>query len=299
MVQARDAMLAADLGPLRRREPGPALAGLRVARLRPVPEHDGARRTRTRRPTSRRRSANNATLNFFADTAREARSSRSTRRSTSATTRRVSTQIADTNPSTNPSATPGTNNLDNTAQFVPNTQPIPRLELRTTSSRWRPASGAVRFSVRSLQARRGPQHHDPLRSELRLVVARRDGHRRRTRDEHEPRERARRRPRPRTTARRGAPVAGRWFVIALGDVGPNGANVKRLGVSAQLIPATGGNRPTTGSRRCARSTRYACRAGKNAANPTCDGSIDAGWTKIVSSASDAFPSVNPGLPHQT
>src|SRR4029450_2964152 len=32
---------------------------------------------------------------------------------------------------------------------------------------------------------------------------------------------------------------------------------------------------------------------KVAANPTCDGSIDAGWTKIVSSASDAFPSVNP------
>jgi hypothetical protein len=34
-------------------------------------------------------------------------------------------------------------------------------------------------------------------------------------------------------------------------------------------------------------------AGKNAGNPTCDGAIAAGWTKVVSSASDAFPSVNP------
>ena len=39
MIQARDAMLAADLGPLRRREPGSPLAGLRDARLRPAPEH--------------------------------------------------------------------------------------------------------------------------------------------------------------------------------------------------------------------------------------------------------------------
>ena len=76
-------------------------------------------------------------------------------------------------------------------------------------------------------------------------------------------------------------------MIALGDVGPNGSNIKRLGVSAQLNAAN--NRFTA-----LRSfDAYTCRAGKNAANPTCDGSIDAGWTKVVSTASDAFPSVNP------
>jgi hypothetical protein len=37
---------------------------------------------------------------------------------------------------------------------------------------------------------------------------------------------------------------------------------------------------------------YACTAG-NAANPTCDGSAAGGWTKIVTSPADAFPSVNP------
>jgi extracellular elastinolytic metalloproteinase len=80
---------------------------------------------------------------------------------------------------------------------------------------------------------------------------------------------------------------GRWFVIALGDVGRNGTNVSRLGVSAQLVP---GNNRFTALRSF---DAYTCRAGKVAANPTCDGSVAAGWTKVVSSASDAFPSVNP------
>jgi len=85
----------------------------------------------------------------------------------------------------------------------------------------------------------------------------------------------------------GANVQGRWFVIKLGDVNPNGSNVKRLGVSALLVP---GNNRFTALRSF---DAYACRAGKNAPNPTCDGSIDAGWTQIVSSPSNAFPSVNP------
>jgi hypothetical protein len=37
---------------------------------------------------------------------------------------------------------------------------------------------------------------------------------------------------------------------------------------------------------------YTCTAGKPA-NPTCDGTIDAGWTRIVQSPGNAFPSVNP------
>ena len=38
---------------------------------------------------------------------------------------------------------------------------------------------------------------------------------------------------------------------------------------------------------------YVCRAGKVAANLTCDGSIDAGWTKIITGPADSFPGVNP------
>ena len=85
----------------------------------------------------------------------------------------------------------------------------------------------------------------------------------------------------------GANAVGRWFVIALGDINPNGNLIKRLGVSALLVQ---GNNRFTALRSF---DAYACHAGKVAANPTCDGSIDAGWTKIVSTASDAFPSVNP------
>jgi extracellular elastinolytic metalloproteinase len=85
----------------------------------------------------------------------------------------------------------------------------------------------------------------------------------------------------------GSDVVGRWFVIKLGDVGPTGSAVSRLGVSALLVP---GNNRFTALRSF---DAYACRTRKDAANPTCDGSIDAGWTKIVTSPTNAFPSVNP------
>ena len=62
--------------------------------------------------------------------------------------------------------------------------------------------------------------------------------------------------------------------------------IDSLGVSALLVP---GNNRFTALRSF---DAYACTAGKGA-NPTCDGSIAAGWTKIVQSPDDAFPSVNP------
>ena len=37
---------------------------------------------------------------------------------------------------------------------------------------------------------------------------------------------------------------------------------------------------------------YSCAAG-NAANPTCDGAVAGGWTRILHSPGNAFPSVNP------
>ena len=85
----------------------------------------------------------------------------------------------------------------------------------------------------------------------------------------------------------GPNVRGRWFVIRLGGAGPNGSNVKRLGVSALLVP---GNNRFTALRSF---DAYVCRAGTVVANPTCDGSIDTGWTQLLSAPPDAFPSVNP------
>ena len=38
---------------------------------------------------------------------------------------------------------------------------------------------------------------------------------------------------------------------------------------------------------------YACTAGADAANPTCDGALAAGWTKIHTSPADAFPAKPP------
>ena len=180
--------------------------------------------------------------------------------------------------------TPGTNNLDNIAQFVPN----------TADPGWKsynfiavaPGFGAVRFNVRDLQpgeVRNLTIHFAPnFASSSQTATVTGDALGTNTNlgnalDDDE----------ATNTSQAGANAVGRWFVIALGDVGPNGSNIKRLGVSAQLNAAN--NRFTA-----LRSfDAYTCRAGKNAANPTCDGSIDAGWTKVVSTASDAFPSVNP------
>jgi len=39
-------------------------------------------------------------------------------------------------------------------------------------------------------------------------------------------------------------------------------------------------------------TLYACSAGRDPENPTCDGAIAAGWSEFLG-ATDAFPAVNP------
>jgi extracellular elastinolytic metalloproteinase len=80
------------------------------------------------------------------------------------------------------------------------------------------------------------------------------------------------------------PVNGRWVVIALGGIPARGIEVNRLGVSAMFSSRFVGLRSFDA---------YVCRAGKVAANMTCDGSIDAGWTKVITGAADSFPGVNP------
>jgi extracellular elastinolytic metalloproteinase len=82
----------------------------------------------------------------------------------------------------------------------------------------------------------------------------------------------------------GAPVQGREVVVDLAGTGP--VRFKSVNVSALLTP---GQNRFTALRSFALDK---CTAGADAANPTCDGTIEAGWTRFLT-AVDAFPSVNP------
>jgi extracellular elastinolytic metalloproteinase len=77
-------------------------------------------------------------------------------------------------------------------------------------------------------------------------------------------------------------VAGSHVTVAL-----DGAHtIQQAKVSAMLLP--GQNRFTA----LRQFELYACTAG-NAQNPTCDGSTDAGWKRVLRSHKDAFPAPNP------
>jgi extracellular elastinolytic metalloproteinase len=285
MAGARDAMLAADVGRFGGVNQDLLWQGFA---LRGFGQFQNTNGTQDTSPTPDFSSpmADNATLNFFADNKGNTLVPVNAKIYVGDYQAR-STQIADTDPSTVPSPTPGTNNLDNTAQFVPN----------TANPRWKsynfiavaPGFGAVRFNVRDLQpgeVRKLTIHFAPnFASSSQTATVTGDALGTNTNlanaiDDDE----------ATNNGQTGANAVGRWFVIALGDVGPNGSNVMRLGVSAQLNAGPPANNRFTALRSF---DAYTCRAGKNAGNPTCDGSIDAGWTKVVSSASDAFPSVNP------
>jgi extracellular elastinolytic metalloproteinase len=86
------------------------------------------------------------------------------------------------------------------------------------------------------------------------------------------------------TSTAGAPVQGQQVVVALAG---GRQTFKAVNVSALLNP--GQNRFTA----LRQFELDACTAAANAANPTCDGTIAAGWSQILVSQPDAFPSVNP------
>jgi extracellular elastinolytic metalloproteinase len=291
MQDARDAMLAADVARFGGANEdllweGFAMRGLgQLAQTNPNAGTSGSAGAADTDPTPDFSSprANDATLNFFADTKGT---------STLPVNAKIyvgdyqarAVQVADTDPATNPDGTPRTVNLDNTAQFAPN----------LATARWSsynftavaPGYGMVRFNVRSLQpgeTRNLTIHFAPnLASASQAATVTGDSLGTNTNlqnviDDDE----------ATNDGQTDAPAQGRWFVVHLGNVGPTGSVVKRLGVSALLVP---GNNRFTALRSF---DAYVCRAGKAAANPTCDGSVDAGWTKLLSSASDAFPSVNP------
>jgi hypothetical protein len=282
MIDARDAMLAADLGRFGGANRDLLWQGFAMRGFGQFQSTADAQDTDPV-PDFSSPMANNATLNFFAD-------SKSTEVPVSAKIyagdyQARSTQVADTDPGTT-----GAGNLDNTGQFVPNGAG----SLTGDNPRWAyynftavaPGYGIVRFRVRNLQAgetRNLTIHFAPnFASATNGATATGDALGANTSlasvlDDDE----------GTIDGQTGAPVNGRWIVIRLGGVGPNGSNIKRLGVSAQLVPNI--NRFTA-----LRSfDAYVCRAERVAANPTCDGSIDAGWTQLLAAPADAFPSVNP------
>jgi extracellular elastinolytic metalloproteinase len=92
----------------------------------------------------------------------------------------------------------------------------------------------------------------------------------------------------------GAPVQGQQVVVKLGGGGPvrfSSVNVSALitgfATHAGAVPAE--NRFTA----LRAFDLYACTAGANRANPTCDGVASKGWKRILRSQNDAFPAVNP------
>jgi extracellular elastinolytic metalloproteinase len=91
-----------------------------------------------------------------------------------------------------------------------------------------------------------------------------------------------------------APVAGRQVTVNLGGV----RDFRLARVSAYLLPPVPQpppQDPITQNRFSAlRAFELdACTAGADAANPTCDGALAAGWTEILTSPADAFPAKPP------
>jgi len=286
MQGARDAMLAADVGRFGGANQDLLWQGFALHGFGQFANTNGTQDTDPT-PDFTSPLANNATLNFFADNKGNTLVPVNAKIYVGDYQARA-TQIADTDPTTNPDPTlPGTVNLDNTAQFLPN----------LSNPRWSsynfiavaPGFGAVRFNVRDLQpgeTRNITIHFAPnFASSSQTATISGDALGTNTnlanvQDDSE----------ATNDGQTGASAVGRWFVIGLGDINPNGSLIKRLGVSAQLNAGPPANNRFTALRSF---DAYACRAGKDSGNPTCDGSIDAGWTKIVSSAADAFPSLNP------
>ena len=294
MTQARDAMLAADLARFGganqdliwqgfgMRGFGPHSFTASNADANPVPDFSSPM-------------ANNATVNFFADSKDGSAVPVNAQIFVGDYSAR-STQIADTNPATVNAGTDATGNLDNTAQFVP----IGAGSLAGNNERWQyynfvavaPGYGHVRFRMKRLQAgeTRNVTIHMPTNfaSAAQGATVTTDAPATGTNvtpnnliDDNEGTSNTQSCT---PTATCLVPVNGRWVVIALGGAPATGVSVNRLGVSAMFSSRFVGLRSFDA---------YVCRAGRVAANLTCDGNIADGWTKIITGPDDSFPGVNP------
>lgn len=300
MIQARDAMLAADLARFGGANQdllwqGFAMYGfgntsntLSNGDANPVPAFDA--------PSS---VINNATINFSVDSKEGSAVPVNAQIFVGDYSARA-TQIADTNPATVSDGTNATSNLDNVVPIVPNGAGSLAGGTAEANNRWQyynfvavaPGYGITRFRVKNLKAGeiRNITIHMPTNyaSATQGATITTDAPATGTNvtptnliDDNEGTSNTQSCT---PTATCLVPVDGRWVVIKLGNVPAAGVEVKRLGVSAMFSSRFVGLRSFDA---------YVCRAGKVAANPTCDGSIDAGWTKIITGAADSFPGVNP------
>jgi hypothetical protein len=289
MIDARNAMLAADLARFGGANQDLLWQGFA---MRGFGEHQSTVDSQDTNPVPDFSSptANNATVNFFASTGTGGSAQPVNAKIYVGDYEARATQIADTDPAT--TATPGddsTGNLDNTAQFAPN-GPGSLIPTGPAGKRWNtynfvavaPGYGFVRFSLKNLTP--GQTHNVTIHFQTNYASSTQGAtivgdagtntNLGNLIDDTEATD----------DGQTGAPVAGRWVVVALGGSKP--VSIGTVGVSALLVP--GDSRFTA-----LRSFElYSCTAGKRA-NPTCDGSTDAGWTRIVTSPDDAFPSVNP------
>jgi hypothetical protein len=97
----------------------------------------------------------------------------------------------------------------------------------------------------------------------------------------------------------GAAVQGQQVVVKLGGNGPvrfSSVNVSAMITGFATTPRGPGT-PTQPAENRFTALRsfdlYACTAGANRANPTCDPIASKGWKRILRSQNDAFPGVNP------
>ena len=190
MIQARDAMLAADLARFGGANQdllwqGFAMRGfgqnqntVSNADTDPVPDFSSPM-------------ANNATINFSADTKDKGATVPVKAKIYVGDYEARSTPIADTDPATVTSGTNATGNLDNTAQFAP-TGP----NSLAPGKRWTaynfvavaPGYGFVRFKVPNLQPGQTRNIAIHFATNYASADAGRNDHRRRARNEHEPRQ---------------------------------------------------------------------------------------------------------------
>ena len=294
MIQARDAMLTADLGRFGGANQdliwqGFAMRGfgnhqstVSNADANPVPDFSSPM-------------ANNATVNFFADSKDGSAVPVNAQIFVGDYSGR-STQIADTNPATINGGTDATGNLDNTAQFVPTGAG----SLAGKNDRWTyynfvavaPGYGHVRFRLKRLEAGevRNITIHMPTnyasttQGGTVITDAPATGTNVTPANLIDDNEGDSNTQSCTPTATCLVPVNGRWVVLQLGGIPAGGVSVNRLGVSAMFSSRFVGLRSFDA---------YVCRAGRVEANLTCDGSIADGWTKIITGPSDSFPGMNP------
>ena len=154
----------ADLARFGGAQPGPALAGLRTARLRPV-----TRRHDVDGGNAERRHRSDAGLLVAAGEQRDVELLRRQRREHARPGQREDLRRRLPGPRRRRSRTPtrapnadgthATGNLDNTAQFVPNTGRPAGVERRTTSSAVAPGFGHGAVQRAGPAAGRDPEHH--------------------------------------------------------------------------------------------------------------------------------------------